>query len=240
MMLLLSLLAIWVLVALLTYRQVALAAASSIVVIAWLVLGAVTPSMLSPWLVVPLVVVLVVLNVGSVRRALLSRPVFAILKKSMPPISATERDALEAGTTWWEKELFSGKPNWNEFAQISLPQLTAEEQHFIDNDVSELCSLLDEWDIQNNRQDLSPEAWQYLKDKNFFGLIIPKEYGGRDFSAYAQSRIMSKIASRSGTAAVTAMVPNSLGPGELLVKYGTEEQRQRWLPGLANGTSTSL
>lgn len=236
MMLLLSLLAIWVLVALLTYRQVALAAASSIVIIAWLVLGAVTPTMLSPWLVVPLALVLVVLNVGSVRRAILTKPVFAMLKKSMPPISATERDALEAGTTWWEKELFSGRPDWNEFAQISLPQLTAEEQKFIDNEVSELCSLLDEWKIQNDLKDLPPEAWQYLKDKNFFGLIIPKEYGGRDFSPYAQSRIMSKIASRSGTAAVTAMVPNSLGPGELLVKYGTEEQRQRWLPGLANGT----
>ncbi len=237
MMLLLSLLAIGVLVAVLTYHQVALVASSCVVIIAWLGLGLlVTPYLLSPWLVVPFVAILVVLNVGSVRRAVLTKPVFAMLKRSMPPISATERDALEAGTTWWEKELFSGNPDWNEFAQISLPQLTAAEQSFIDNEVNELCLLLDEWDIQQNRKDLSPEAWQYLKDKNFFGLIIPKEYGGRDFSPYAQSRIMSKIASRSGTAAVTAMVPNSLGPGELLVKYGTEEQRQRWLPGLANGT----
>lgn len=236
MMLLLSLLAIWILVAILTYRQVALAAASSIVLIAWLVLGAITPAMLSPWLVVPFAFILVVLNVGVVRRALLTKPVFGMLKKSMPPISPTERDALEAGTTWWEKQLFSGRPDWNEFAEINLPQLTAEEQSFIDNEVSELCELLDEWAIQNDMKDLSPAAWQFLKEKNFFGLIIPKEYGGRDFSPYAQSRIMSKIASRSGTAAVTAMVPNSLGPGELLVKYGTEEQRQRWLPGLANGT----
>lgn len=235
-MLLLSLLAIWVLVAILVYRQVALSAASSIVIIAWLILGAITPTMLSAWLVVPLVLVLLVLNVGPIRRAIFTKPVFAALKKSMPPISATERDALEAGTTWWEKELFSGRPNWNEFAQINLPQLTAEEQSFLDNEVSELCSLLDEWEIQENLKDLQPAAWQYLKDKKFFGLIIPKEYGGLDFSPYAQSRIMSKIASRSGTAAVTAMVPNSLGPGELLVKYGTEEQRQRWLPGLANGT----
>ena len=236
MMLLLSLVAIWVLVALLTYRQVALAAASSIVLVAWLVLGAVTPAMLSPWLVVPLAVVLVILNVAPIRRAILTKPVFGVLKKSMPPISATERDALEAGTTWWEKQLFSGKPDWDEFAQIALPQLTAAEQSFLDNEVNELCSLLDEWKIQNDLKDLPPEAWQYLKDKKFFGLIIPKEYGGLDFSPHAQSRIMSKIASRSGTAAVTAMVPNSLGPGELLVKYGTEEQRQRWLPGLANGT----
>ncbi len=236
MMLLLSLLAIWALVAVLVYRQVALAAASAIVLIAWLVLGAVTPMLYSPWLLAPLALVLVVLNVPAVRRSALTKPVFNTLKKSMPPISATERDALEAGTTWWEKQLFSGKPDWNEFAQISLPQLTAEEQSFLDNEVSELCSLLDEWKIQNDLKDLPPEAWQYLKDKKFFGLIIPKEYGGLDFGPHAQSRIMSKIASRSGTAAVTAMVPNSLGPGELLVKYGTEEQRQRWLPGLANGT----
>jgi acyl-CoA dehydrogenase len=236
MMLLLSLIAIWVLVAVLTFRQVTLTVASSVVLIAWLILGAITPAMFSPWLVIPLVLILVVLNVGVVRRAVLTRPVFAMLKKSMPPISTTERDALEAGTTWWEKQLFSGRPDWDEFAQINLPQLTAEEQSFIDNEVSELCALLDEWKIQNDLKDLPPEAWQFLKDKNFFGLIIPKEYGGRDFSPYAQSRIMSKIASRSGTAAVTAMVPNSLGPGELLVKYGTEEQRQRWLPGLANGT----
>ena len=236
MMLLLSLLAIWALVAVLVYRQVALGAASAIVVIAWLVLGVFSPALYSPLLLVPLALTLVVLNVPSVRQSVLTKPVFAALKKSMPPISATERDALEAGTTWWEKQLFSGKPDWNEFAQISLPQLTAEEQSFLDNEVSELCSLLDEWKIQNDLKDLPPEAWQYLKDKKFFGLIIPKEYGGLDFSPHAQSRIMSKIASRSGTAAVTAMVPNSLGPGELLVKYGTEEQRQRWLPGLANGT----
>lgn len=236
MMLLLSLLAIWILVAVLTYRQVTLAAASSIVIVAWLILGVITPALLSPWLVIPLTVVLVVLNVGVVRRAVLTKPVFDMLKKTMPPISATERDALEAGTTWWEKQLFSGRPDWNDFAEINLPQLTVEEQSFIDNEVSELCALLDEWKIQNDLKDLPPEAWQFLKSKNFFGLIIPKEYGGRDFSPYAQSRIMSKIASRSGTAAVTAMVPNSLGPGELLVKYGTEEQRQRWLPGLANGT----
>jgi len=235
-MLLLALIVLWLLVAVLVYRQVALSAASSVVIVAWLLLSVIAPSLLSVWLVVPLVAVMLVLNVAPIRRAVLTKPVFSVLKKSMPAMSVTEREAIEAGTTWWEKDLFSGKPDWNEFAQINLPQLTAEEQSFLDVEVSEFCELLDEWDIQNNRKDLSPEAWQYLKDKNFFGLIIPTEYGGRHFSAYAQSRIMSKIASRSGTAAVTAMVPNSLGPGELLVKYGTEEQRQRWLPGLAKGT----
>src|SRR5690606_37190758 len=236
MMLFLSLLAILVLVGVLIYKQVALGVASAIVVAAWLVLGLLAPALYSLWLVVPLVLILVVLNVPPVRRAVLTKPVFAALKKSMPPISATERDALEAGTTWWEKQLFSGKPDWNEFASINLPQLTTDEQSFLDNEVNELCAMLDEWKIHNDLKDIPAEAWQYLKDKRFFGLIIPKEYGGLDFSPHAQSRIMSKIASRSGTAAVTAMVPNSLGPGELLVKYGTEEQRQRWLPGLANGT----
>jgi acyl-CoA dehydrogenase len=236
MSLLLALIAIWALVAILTLRQVALSAASALVFIFWLVLGAMVPCLLSPWALVPLVAVLLVLNVGGLRRALLTTPVFGLLKKTMPSMSVTEREALEAGTTWWEKELFSGQPDWNEFAQIGLPQLTSEEQSFLDNEVSELCGMLNEWDITNNLKDLPPEAWQYLKDKGFFGLIIPKSFGGREFSHYAQSRIMSKIASRSGTAAVTAMVPNSLGPGELLMNYGTEEQKNRWLPGLAKGT----
>jgi acyl-CoA dehydrogenase len=234
-MLLISLVAICILVAVLIYRQVALAAGSALVVIAWVLLSILEPRLLCLWAIVPLVSVLLILNVGTLRRALLTKPVFGLLKKTMPSMSVTEREALESGTTWWEKELFSGKPNWSEFAQIGLPQLTTEEQSFLDNEVSELCSLLDEWDIQNNRKDLSPEAWQYLKDKGFFGLIIPKEFGGHDFSPYAQSRVMSKIASRSGTTAVTAMVPNSLGPGELLMKYGTEEQKKFWLPGLAKG-----
>jgi len=236
MSLLLALIAIWSLIAILTLRQVALAAASALVAVFWLVLGALVPCLLSPWALVPLILVILVLNVGGLRRAVLTKPVFGILKKTMPSMSVTEREALEAGTTWWEKELFSGKPNWNEFAQIGLPQLSVEEQSFLDNEVSQLCEMLNEWDIYNTRKDLPPEAWQFLKDKGFFGLIIPKEFGGREFSHYAQSRVMSKIASRSGTAAVTAMVPNSLGPGELLMNYGTEEQKNRWLPGLAKGT----
>ncbi len=236
MLLLLSLVAIWALIAVLTLRQVALSAASALVLVFWLVLGSIVPCLLSPWVLVPLVVVLLALNIGGLRRVLLTKPVFGLLKKTMPSMSVTEREALEAGTTWWEKELFSGKPDWNEFAQIGLPQLTAEEQSFLDNEVSQLCELINEWDVYNKRKDLPPEAWQFLKEKGFFSLIIPKEYGGRAFSHYAQSRVMSKIASRSGTTAVTAMVPNSLGPGELLMNYGTEEQKQRWLPGLANGT----
>lgn len=236
MSLLLALVAIFALIAILVLRQVALSAASAVIVVFWLLLGTLQHCLLSPWALVPLIVVLLVLNVGGLRRAVLTKPVFGLLKKTMPSMSVTEREALEAGTTWWEKELFSGKPDWNEFAQIGLPQLTAEEQSFLDNEVSQLCEMLNEWEIYNTRKDLPPEAWQFLKDKGFFGLIIPKSFGGREFSHYAQSRVMSKIASRSGTAAVTAMVPNSLGPGELLMNYGTEEQKNRWLPGLAKGT----
>ena len=129
-----------------------------------------------------------------------------------------------------------GAPNWKTFAEYPYPQLSDEEQSFIDNEVETLCVMLDEWKIQHEDKDLSPQAWQFIKDNGFLGLIIPKEYGGLNFTSYAQSRVMSKIASRSPTAAVTCMVPNSLGPGELLMHYGTEEQKQRWLPGLANGS----
>jgi len=236
MSLLLALVAIWVLIAILALRQVSLAVSSAVVVIFWVLLGTLVHSLLSPVALGILAVVVLVLNIPGLRRAVITKPVFGILKKTMPSMSVTEREALEAGTTWWEKELFSGNPDWNEFAQIGLPQLTAEEQSFLDNEVSELCGMLNEWEIYNTRKDLPPEAWQFLKDKGFFGLIIPKSFGGREFSHYAQSRVMSKIASRSGTAAVTAMVPNSLGPGELLMNYGTEAQKNQWLPGLANGT----
>lgn len=188
------------------------------------------------WLVLLLVLgVIALLNVEGWRRRYLVAPVYGMLRKAMPPMSSTEREALAAGTTWWEKDLFSGNPDWHRFAAIQPPTLSDKEQAFIDNEADELCSMIDEWDV-HQRQDLSPEVWDYLRQKGFFGLIIPESFGGRDFSPYAQSRIMSKIASRSITAAVTAMVPNSLGPGELLVKYGTEEQKQHWLPGLADGS----
>tara|TARA_R110001599_G_C12264508_1_gene660725 strand:+ start:1096 stop:3498 length:2403 start_codon:yes stop_codon:yes gene_type:complete len=181
------------------------------------------------------IVVIVLLNVPAWRRNMIVKPVFARLREVLPPMSKTEQEALEAGTTWWEEDLFSGAPDWGKFAGITPPRLTEAEQAYIDNEVENLCHLIDDWDI-HERQDLSPETWEFLRQHGFFGLIIPEEFGGRGFSPYAQSRVMSKIASRSITAAVTAMVPNSLGPGELLVKYGTDEQKQRWLPGLADGS----
>lgn len=193
---------------------------------------------ISPWsliLGIPLALLCLVLLIDPIRQSLITKRVYKVLGGAMPSMSDTEREALDAGTSWWEKELFMGAPDWDTFANYPYPELSAEEQSFIDNEVEALCMMLDEWQIQHEDKELSPEAWQFIKANGFLGLIIPKEYGGLAFSSYAQSRVMSKIASRSPTAAVTCMVPNSLGPGELLMHYGTDEQKQRWLPGLAKG-----
>ncbi len=193
---------------------------------------------ISPWsliLGIPIALLCFVLLIAPMRQALITKPVYKALGGAMPSMSDTEREALDAGTSWWEKELFMGAPNWDTFANYPYPELSEREQSFIDNEVEMLCSMLDEWEITQDHKDLSPEAWQFIKDNGFLGLIIPKEYGGLAFTSYAQSRVMSKIASRSPTAAVSCMVPNSLGPGELLMHYGTDEQKQRWLPGLAKG-----
>ncbi|MDN6276023.1 MAG: acyl-CoA dehydrogenase [Psychrobacter sp.] len=195
-------------------------------------------AIISPWsliLGVPIALICLVLLIDPIRQSLITKPVYKALGGAMPSMSDTEREALDAGTSWWEKELFMGAPNWEAFAEYPYPELSEEEQSFIDNEVETLCAMLDEWKIQHKDKELSPEAWRFIKANGFLGLIIPKEFGGLAFSSYAQSRVMSKIASRSPTAAVTCMVPNSLGPGELLMHYGTEEQKQHWLPGLANG-----
>lgn len=195
-------------------------------------------AIISPWsllLGVPIALLCLVLLITPLRQSLITKPVYKALGGAMPSMSDTEREALDAGTSWWEKELFMGTPNWEAFANYPYPKLSEEEQSFIDNEVETLCAMLDEWQIQHKDKELSPEAWQFIKSNGFLGLIIPKEFGGLEFSSYAQSRVMSKIASRSPTAAVTCMVPNSLGPGELLMHYGTDEQKQRWLPGLAKG-----
>ena len=177
----------------------------------------------------------VVLNVKPLRSALISRHLLAWFRTVLPPMSDTEREALEAGTVWWDAELFSGKPNWKKLLATPAPALTEEEQAYIDGPVEELCAMLDDWVITNDRNDLSEETWDFIKKNNFFGLIIPKKYGGKEFSALANSTVVMKIATRSISAGVTVMVPNSLGPAELLMHYGTEEQRQYYLPRLAKG-----
>jgi acyl-CoA dehydrogenase len=192
--------------------------------------GGLTPL---PWLV--FVVVAGLLNLKPLRRAVLSKPLLKWFKSVLPPMSATEKDAIDAGTVWWDAELFSGRPNWNELLRTPRAELTAEERAFLDGPVDELCRMLDDWKINQELNDLPPEVWSFLGKHRFFGMIIPKEYGGLDFSARAQSEVVMKVASRSGAAAVTVMVPNSLGPGELLMHYGTMEQKQHFLPRLARG-----
>lgn len=176
-----------------------------------------------------------ILHVIPLRRQLLSRPMLAMFRKLMPRVSKTEKEALEAGTTWWDGELFSGSPDWRKITDLAAPELTKEEKAFLDGPVEELCDMLDEWRISHNDHDLPPKAWDFLKKKGLFGMIIPKKYGGLEFSTLAHSAVIVKLASKSITAAVTAMVPNSLGPGQLLLRYGTEGQKEYYLPRLASG-----
>ncbi|MGW8247602.1 MAG: acyl-CoA dehydrogenase [Acidiferrobacterales bacterium] len=180
-------------------------------------------------------VIAVPLNVLPLRRALFSSPALRIFRKIMPAMSDTEREAIEAGTVWWDAQLFSGKPDWRKLLASSRPTLTQEERDFIDGPVETLCGMIDDWRISSEFKDLPPEVWQFMKDKGFFGMIIPKEYGGLGFTALGHSNVVMKVASRSITAAVTVMVPNSLGPAELLLHYGTDEQKQHYLPKLATG-----
>src|SRR5690606_28341898 len=168
------------------------------------------------------------------RRRLLSDPAFRAFRKALPPMSQTERDALEAGTVWWEGELFSGRPDWQRLLDIPWPKLSDEEQAFLDGDTDELCRMIDDWNF-TRRLDMSPEVWEFIRRRGFFSLIIPKEYGGKGFSAYAHSQVVTKLAACSSAPAVSVMVPNSLGPAELLLAYGTDAQKDHWLPRLAAG-----
>lgn len=163
----------------------------------------------------------------------IAKSVFTWFRTVLPRMSETERAAIEAGTVGWESVLFQGKPDWQAFGKMILPALTAEEQHFIQHSVSSFCEQLDDWDIVHRRYDLSPSAWEWIKKEKFFGITIPKEFGGWGFSALAHSEIITTIATKSISAAVTVMVPNSLGPAELLLHYGTQAQKQYYLPRLA-------
>ncbi|WP_396957599.1 acyl-CoA dehydrogenase [Nitrosomonas sp.] len=175
-------------------------------------------------------------TVPFLRINIVSSLVLKIFRKLLPQISQTEQEALDAGTVWWEGALFSGKPDWNQLLAYPKPELTPKEKAFLNGPVEQLCAMLDEWHITHERHDLPPHVWQFIRENRFFSLIIPKEYGGLGFSALAHSEVVMKISSRSNTAAVTVMVPNSLGPAELLLHYGTEEQKDHYLPRLANGT----
>jgi acyl-CoA dehydrogenase len=158
-----------------------------------------------------------------------------MFRRVMPAMSDTEREALEAGSVWWDGELFSGRPRWSRLMDTPAPKLSPEERAFLDGPVEILCGMIDDWRITNDERDLPPEVWAYLKAQGFFGMIIPKQYGGREFSALGHSSVVMKVAGRSITAAVTVMVPNSLGPAELLLRYGTDAQKDHYLPRLARG-----
>ena len=185
------------------------------------------------WLV--FVSVSIVMVVPAIRRQLISKPLRRVFAKVVPPMSATEREALEAGTVWWDRELFSGKPDWRQLLATSAPRRSEAERAFLDGPVEELCRMVDDWQITHALQDLPDEVWQFIKANGFFGMIIPKEYGGLEFSAQAHSDVVMKLASRSISMAVTVMVPNSLGPARLLLDYGTEAQKRHYLPRLARG-----
>lgn len=177
----------------------------------------------------------ILLGVAPLRRRLLSDPMLGWFRKVLPQVSQTEQEALDAGTVWWDGDLFSGRPDWKRLLAFPKPTLSAEEQAFMDGPVEEFCAMLDDWEVSHELNDLPPHAWQYIKDRGFLGMIIPKQYGGLGFSALAHSAVVTKLATRSATGTVSVMVPNSLGPAELLLHYGTEAQKNHYLPRLAKG-----
>ena len=203
-------------------------------------LGALTlwsgaPSALLAALWIASAVVAAVLVIGPLRRGLISDPLLDWFRKVLPQVSQTEQEALDAGTVWWDGDLFSGNPDWVKLLSVPKPRLTPEEQAFLDGQVDELCRLCDDWQITHELNDLPEPVWQFIKDKGFLGMIIPRDYGGLGFSAFAHSQVVQKLATRNATACVSVMVPNSLGPAELLLHYGTDAQKRHYLPRLAKG-----
>ncbi|HTP39621.1 MAG TPA: acyl-CoA dehydrogenase [Steroidobacteraceae bacterium] len=220
----------------LTYRRMPLLAFTltfTVLLVAYTLLSA--PAGIWAGLLWLLLALFWLLNIKPLRRAMVSRPFMKTYLRMLPSMSATEREALEAGTVWWDGELFTGRPNWSKLLKSAPPKLSAEEQAFLSGPCEQLCAMLDDWDITHRRADLPPEVWAFLKSHGFFAMIIPKRYGGLEFSAYAHSCVLVKLAGRSVTCASTVAVPNSLGPAELLNHYGTEEQKDHYLPRLASG-----
>ncbi|MGY3947404.1 acyl-CoA dehydrogenase [Aeromonas allosaccharophila] len=229
----LTLLGVILVIGALAYRRASLFI-STLVTGAALVLGAIYGHV--PLLVWALFTVIAIpLNLVEFRRNQITKPLFKIYKSIMPEMSRTEKEAIEAGTTWWEADLFAGNPDWKKLHAIPVSTLSAEEQAFMDGPVEEVCRMVSDWEVTHERADLSPEVWQYLKDNKFFAMIIKKKYGGLEFSAYAQSCVLQKLCGASAVLASTVGVPNSLGPGELLQHYGTDEQKDYYLPRLAVG-----
>jgi acyl-CoA dehydrogenase len=191
------------------------------------------------WLFAGLLVVawagMLALNFGEFRREQITAPLLRFYKTLVPHLSDTEREALEAGTVWWDGELFTGLPDWTKLASLPPPRLSDEEKAFLDGPTEELCRRLNDWEITHELADMPREIWEYIIEKKFFAMIIPKRYGGLEFSPLGVAMVLAKLSSRSAVAASTIGVPNSLGPGELLLHYGTDEQKNHYLPRLARG-----
>lgn len=185
------------------------------------------------WIV--FLVIALQLNISAFRQNVISRPLMKVYRGIMPEMSSTEKEAIEAGTTWWEADLFAGNPNWKKLHNYPVARLSADEQAFLDGPVEEVCRMVNQHQVSHQLADLPADVWQYLKDHGFFAMIIKKKYGGLEYSAYAQSRVLQKLAGLSSELASTVGVPNSLGPGELLQHYGTPEQQNHYLPRLAKG-----
>jgi len=223
-------------ICILAYRRASLAVSTGVLLLLLAVywaLGA-APGGWKILLSIPFAV-LFLLNIRPLRIRLLTRPFMKKYRKLLPTMSATEREALDAGTVWWDGELFTGGPDWQKLMSAKAPVLDPAEQAFLDGPCEELCAMLDDWDITHRRADLPAAVWSFIKAQGFFAMIIPRRFGGLEFSAYAHSCVLSKIASRSTTASSTIAVPNSLGPAELLLHYGTESQKNHYLPRLARG-----
>src|SRR2546421_11661841 len=203
--------------------------------IAWTLAGAALLWYLSPIAAVVFLLIVLPLNLAYVRRLLITDRILALYRRILPDMSQTEKEAIDAGSVWWAGELFSGRPDWNKLLATRAPRLSEEEQAFLDGPVEELCAMCNDWEITHELQDLPTHVWQCIKDKGFLGMIIPKRYGGLGFSALAHSAVVMKLSTRSSAVAISVMVPNSLGPGELLLHYGTEEQKNHYLPRLAKG-----
>ena len=208
-------------------------AAAGVWLLGWRLAGVASPLLFGTCVIV-LVVLALVFGLPPLRRSLVSRWVMPRFAKVLPRLGDTERIALEAGTVWWDGDLFAGMPDWQKLLDFQPRPLSDEEQAFLDGPTEELCRRISDWDIYQQR-DLPAPIWDFIKQQRFLGMILPKEHGGLGFSALAHSRVVTRIASRSVTAAVTVMVPNSLGPGELLLHYGTDAQKQRYLARLARG-----
>lgn len=224
--------ALWMVLAYQRAKLVIWTIAFGILLLVQSVLGTVGGGITS-WII--FAVLAIAFNVTPLRKLWLSSYALKIFRKVMPAMSVTEAEALTAGTVGWEGDCFAGKPDWHKLSKVPVPQLSQEEQEFLNGPVSELCSMLKDWEITHEYCRLPEEVWAFIRKHKFLGMIIPKEYGGLEFTALGHSAVISKIAGMSITAATTICVPNSLGPGELIMHYGTDEQKKHYLPRLADG-----